>query len=104
MLQIILDPEHKSALVLVFLAFPGHLVFYYTISEIKKVNHEHSYNPATTTATFISFYLIVSTLQVREKHFKKVIYYLFTKFFVFQIGGYAVSDLLLAGSLLLGTK
>lgn len=58
------NPEHKSALVLVFLAFPGHLVFYYTISEIKKVNHEHSYNPATTTATFISFYLIVSTLQV----------------------------------------
>lgn len=58
------NPESKAAIVLVLLALPGHLVFYLVISKLKMINHENSYNPATTTLSFVSFYLFVSTLQV----------------------------------------
>lgn len=58
------NPESSSAIVLSLLALPGHIVFYLTITRIKMVNHEDSYNPATTTISFISFYLTMSTLQV----------------------------------------
>lgn len=58
------NPESKAAIVLVFLAIPGHLVFYYSISKIKMINQDDSYNPATTTLAFVSFYLSISTLQV----------------------------------------
>lgn len=58
------NPESRAALVLVFLALPGHLVFYYSISKIKMINNDNTFNPATTTASFITFYLLASTLQV----------------------------------------
>lgn len=60
------NPESRAAIVLVLLALPGHLVFYFVIAKIKMTTgiHENSYNPATTTFSFIAFYLFVSTLQV----------------------------------------
>ncbi len=67
------NPESKTAIVLVLLALPGHLIFFFTISKIKMVNHENSYNPATTTLAFVSFYLFVAFLQVKIKTQKNFI-------------------------------
>lgn len=58
------NPESKTAIVLVLLSLPGHLLFYYVISKIKMFNHKDSYNAATTTPSFIIFYLYVTVLQV----------------------------------------
>jgi len=58
------NPESNTAIVLVMLSLPGHLLFYYVISQIKMFNHADSYNAATTTPQFIIFYLYVTVLQV----------------------------------------
>jgi hypothetical protein len=51
------------------LSLPGHLLFYYVISQIKMFNHADSYNAATTTPQFIIFYLYVTVLQVYFNYF-----------------------------------
>ena len=62
-----LDPEAKTSLVLVFLSIPGHLLFFFAISKIKMIRDAKSYNPATSCAPFVTFYMFVSFLQVNIK-------------------------------------
>jgi hypothetical protein len=60
------------------LSLPGHLLFYYVISQIKMFNHADSYNAATTTPQFIIFYLYVTVLQVNFNFFySKLIFIIF---------------------------
>lgn len=62
----ILDPESNTAIVLVLLALPGHLLFYFVITKIKMLNHNNSFNPETATPSFIVFYIYVTVLQVNS--------------------------------------
>ena len=57
------DPEANTACVLTLLAVPGHLLFFFTITQIKLAQNQ-PINPATQTPLFVSFYISLLILQV----------------------------------------
>ena len=60
----LLDPEAHTSIVLTFLALPGHLLFFFTISKIKSAQSDDPINEATLSAHFIIFYTSILILQV----------------------------------------
>ena len=58
------DPESSTSKVLLFLAIPGHVVFFFTIVKIKSAQSHDPVNGDTLTPQFILFYLSILFLQV----------------------------------------
>ena len=54
------DPEHKTGIILLLLAIPGHTIFFFTIYYILSADKRPN-----LTATLVIFYIIVSVLQVK---------------------------------------
>lgn len=57
----VVDYEHKTAIILMSLALPGHIVFFFTIYFIKPADERPD-----LTASLVLFYLLVALLQVNK--------------------------------------